>query len=458
MNMKKWCSTFFVPALLVLGCSSEVASPADRVKSPGGADVIEAAATSASFSGTVRDEQGVAQAGAKVVINGTSRTTDSSGRYFMSVSASANGYNLSIQKSGFAPTSQFYAAPIRTSLSHTLQRAHTASINPTVDNTVVTPAGVRVDLKANTLVTASGTPAAGTVTVTVASYHPLRMPGDFSAVNASGQQVAIESVGAVFIGATDGSGQALNLKAGSTADGFIPVPSQIGSMPSCVFDGSCRLAMWKFNQSTGKWEERPAANMQVSTTGTRFTMRGPTSSVSSQALPVTAQAISEFDGLGIWNADTELGTPACTVIHLLDFPLECYGPTGTMQVNVKLPNASGYLVSKMDTISSASPFIALYNIRPDVKQEVGITFPAGVPATCAKNLEISSIPEPLPTGAFPLYLPTGGVTQFNSGAPWGGTGWPRSTDPLRPPNSLIDFYDAAYGTHPCTQVTFTTSL
>jgi hypothetical protein len=456
MNMKKWCSTFFVPALLVLGCSGEGVSPANRVESPAGADVIEAAATSASFSGTVRDEQGVAQAGAKVVINGISRTTDTSGRYFMSVSESANGYNLSIQKSGFAPTSQFYAAPLRTSLSHTLQRAYTASINPTVDNTVVSPEGVRVAMKANTLVTASGTPAVGSVTVTISSYHPLRMPGDFTALNASGQQVAIESVGAVFIGATDGGGQALSLKAGSTADGFIPVPSQIGSMPSCVFDGSCRLAMWKFNQSTGKWEERPAANMQVSTTGTRFTMRGPTSGVSSQARPVTAQAISEVDGLGIWNADTELRMPACTIIYFENFPLECYGATGTVQVNVKLPNANGDLVSKRDTISSNSPFIALYNIRPDVNQEVGFSFPAGVPAACAKNLEILSDPLPPPTGDFPLYSPTGGVTQFNSGAPWGGTGWPRDTEPG---NNLIDFYDVAFGTHPCkSYVKFTTRL
>jgi hypothetical protein len=456
MNMKKWCSTFFVPALLVLGCSGESVNPANRVNSPAGADVIEAATTSASFSGTVRDEQGVALAGAKVVINGISRTTDTSGRYFMSVSASANGYNLSIQKSGFAPTSQFYATPVRTSLSHTLQRAYTASINPTVDNTVVSPEGVRVALKANTLVTASGMPAAGSVTVTVASYHPLRMPGDFTAVNASGQQVAIESVGAVFIGATDSSGQALSLRAGSSANGFIPVPSQIGSMPSCVFNGSCRLAMWKFNQSTGKWEERAAANMQISTTGTSFTMRGPTSGVSPQALPVTAQAISEVDGLGIWNADTEMALPACTIIEFVGFPPECYGTTGTVQVNVKLPNANGDLVSKRDTISSNSPFIALYNIRPDVNQEVGITFPAGVPAACAKNLEISSDPLPPPTGDFPLYSPTGGVTQFNSGAPWGGTGWPRDTEPG---NNLIDFNDVAFGTHPCkSHVQFTTTL
>ena len=101
-----------------------------------------------------------------------------------------------------------------------------------------------------------------------------------------------------------------------------------------------------------------------------------------------------------------------------------------------------------------SPFIALYNIRSNVNQEVGITFPAGVPASCAKNLEISSDPLPLPTGDFPLYSPTGGVTQFNSGAPWGGMGWPRDTE-----NNMIDFNDVAFGTHPCnSHVQFTTTL
>jgi hypothetical protein len=458
MNMGKWCSTFFASVLLVLGCSGEGVSPADRTGSPGRTDEINAATASASFSGTVRDEQGIAQAGAKVVINGISRTTDSSGRYFMSVKASANGYNLSIQRSGFAPTSQFYAAPVRTSLAHTLQRAYTASISPSVDNTVVSPEGVRVALKANTLVTATGTPAAGTVTVTVASYHPLRMPGDFTAVNASGQQVALESVGAVFIGATDSGGQALSLKAGSTAEGFIPVPSQLGSMPSCVFDGRCRLAMWKFDPSTGKWEERPAANMQASEGGTSFTMRGPTSGVSAQSLPVTAQAIPEFDGLGIWNADTETRTPACTVINFVGIPAECYGTMGTMQINVKLPTGNGLLLPSTSTISVNAPFLVLYNARPNALQEVGITFPESESREhCAKNLEISSDPPPPSTGDFPLYLPTGGSTQFGSGGPWGGTGWPRDTEPES--NALIDFQDVAFGTHPChSSAQFTTSL
>lgn len=443
MNPRHWCITFLAPTLLALGCADvDDAGPMD-VEASQEMSTEAPVASSAVFSGTVRNEQGVAQAGAQVIINGIARTTDATGRYFVSVVASSNGYVVSIKKNGFASLSEFYSAG-KTSLSHTLQTGYVAAINPAVDNTVTTPSGVQVVLKANTLVTASGSPATGTVNVTVASYDPLRMPGDFTAVNSTGEQVALESVGAVFIGAADSSGQALNLKAGATADGFIPLPTQLGSMPPCVFDGSCRLAMWKFNEITGKWEEK-SANMQVSAAGTSFTMLGA-STTGSQAVPITP------GGLGSWNADIEKRQPACTIVELVGFPAECFNPGGTVKLNLKLPNTAGTLVSRVDSMGATTPFIVLYNIRPNVVQEVGLSFPIGAPAACAKNLTISS--DPAPVAGFPVYSPSIGITRFNSGAPWGGIGFPRDSG-----NQLIDFEDVALGNDPCkSHVWFQTSL
>jgi hypothetical protein len=444
MTLKKLYIAVFATTVLTLGCAgTEGAEPHDREASPQEQDSMEAASASAVFSGTVRNDQGVAQVGAEVIINGISRTTDATGRYFMSVATSPNGYNISIKKTGFAPLSEFYALG-RTSLIHSLKSGHVVSINPTVDNTVTTPSGVSVVLKANSLAAASGPPV-GTVQVTIAAYDPLRMPGDFTAVNSTGQQVALESVGAVFIGAMDSNGQSLNLKAGATAEGFIPVPSSVGNMPPCVFDGSCRIAMWKFNESTGKWDEKSAANIQISATGTRFTMQGSTS-LAPQAIPVST------GGLGMWNADIEKTAPACSIIEFVGFPSECFGSSGGVQLNLKLPNSAGTLISRTDTMTPLTSFTVLYNIRANVVQEVGVTFPAGAPAICAKNLEISS--SPAPVGGFPVYSQTGGITRFNGGAPWGGTGFPRDTG-----GALIDFEDVALNQHPCkSHVWFQTSL
>lgn len=440
MNMRKFCTAFIAPTLLVLGCSGmdEAWSEGDGASLQ---DVANGAAVvTAAFSGTVRDAKGAAVAGAQVTINGISRTTDSTGRYFASVVASANGYVINVKKSGSAPLSEFYSAG-KTGLIHTLQSGYVASINPAVDSTVTSPTGVSVVLKANTLVNASGVLATGPVSVTIAAYEPLRMPGDFTAVNQSGEQVALESVGAVSISATDGSGQELNLKAGATAEGYIPVPSQVGSMPACVSDGSCRIAMWKFNESTGKWEEK-SAYIQPGAAGTRFTMLGATSGLAPQAVPLSP------GGLGMWNADIEKRTPACTIIELVGFPSECYGSSNAVQLNLRLPNAASTLIPRTDTMSSASPYIVLYNIRPNVIQEVGLSFPSTAPAACARNLVISS--NPAPVSGFPV----GGVTRFNSGAPWGGVGFPRDAS-----GNLIDFEDVALGTHPCkSYVWFQTSL
>ncbi|QSQ21770.1 carboxypeptidase regulatory-like domain-containing protein [Pyxidicoccus parkwayensis] len=439
MNLRRLCSIFVVPALLATGCGALEDSKAV------GDETREASAdlaTSAVFSGTVRNSAGTVQAGVTVVINGISRTTDSTGRYFMSVVASATGYNLTLRKTGLASTTEFYSAG-KTNLNHTLETGFVQTVSPTVDSTVTTPSGVKVNLKANTLVNASGVPATGPVSITVASYDPMRMPGDFTAVNSSGEQVALESVGAVFVGATDASGQALNLATGATATGFIPVPTQVGSMPACVSDGTCRLAMWKFNETTGKWEEK-SASMQFGPTGTTFTMQG-TSSISG-AVPISA------GGLGMWNADIEKRTPACTIIELVGFPETCFGTAGTVQFNLKLPNAAGTLMPRTDTMTQASPFIVLYNIRPNVLQDVGITFPAGVPTSCAKNLDISSTPAA--AAGYPQYTTTGGVTRFNSGAAWGGTGYPKD-----PGGNMVDFEDVALGTHPCkSHVQFKTEL
>ncbi|TQF17257.1 carboxypeptidase regulatory-like domain-containing protein [Myxococcus llanfairpwllgwyngyllgogerychwyrndrobwllllantysiliogogogochensis] len=439
MNLRRLCSIFVVPALLATGCGALEDSKAvgDETREAN-ADL----ATSAVFSGTVRNSAGAVQAGVTVVINGISRTTDTTGRYFMSVVASANGYVLTLRKNGLASATEFYSAS-KTSLNHTLETGFVQTVSPTVDSTVTTPSGVKVNLKANTLVNASGVPATGPVSITVASYDPMRMPGDFTAVNSSGQQVALESVGAVFVGATDASGAALNLATGATATGFIPVPTQVGNMPACVSDGTCRLAMWKFNETTGKWEEK-SANMQFGPTGTTFTMQG-TSSISG-AVPIST------GGLGMWNADIEKREPACTIIELVGFPETCFGTTGTVQFSLKLPNAAGTLMPRTDTMSQASPFIVLYNIRANALQEVGITFPAGAPTNCAKNLDISSTPAA--SAGYPLYTTAGGVTRFNSGAPWGGTGYPK--DPI---GNMIDFDDVAQGTHPCkSRVQFTTEL
>jgi hypothetical protein len=446
MNGRTGCAALLAAAVSISACSSDVddhqamgkeeaALTGQQTRADRSVEAA-AAAISAAFSGTVTDRRGTALAGVTVTINGVSRDTDLAGKYFISVTANASGYTLSLSKKGYAPTSEFHAAGA-IGLRHVLEPAFSTPIDPTKDTTVLAPSGVTVALKANSLRTATGAAPAGMVQVTVATYGPLQMPGDFTGVNAAGQQVALESVGAVFIGAEDSAGQALDLRAGMTSDAFIPVPAQVKSMPSCVLDGSCRLAMWQFDPNTGLWVER-SAGMQVGSAGTRFTMRG-TASTSARAIPM-AIPISA-GGLGMWNADIEKREPACTIIELVNVPNECFG-AGGVRFDLQLPNSAGTLVPRSNSMSPDSPYIVLYNIRANVVQEVKMTLPADAPATCRDRLQISSSPGPV--YGFPVVTSTSGVTRFNAGAPWGGTGFPRDAG-----GALIDFADVALGTHPC---------
>lgn len=447
MYTRQWIMLPWAVLSLILGCAAPEDASLDAT-GEWGTDQ-SAATTSAVFSGTVTNEQGTVLAGATVTINGIARSTDSTGKYFVSISGSTNGYILNVSKPGFAPSTTFSSAGMRNN-THVLASAFVQQINPATDTLVTSNTGVRVSIRANTLVDAAGAPATGPVTITVASYNPLRMPGDMTAVNASGAQVALESVGAATITATNSRGASLNLRGGATAEGFIPLPPQLGRMPPCIFDGSCRLAMWRFNATTGKWQEK-SAGMVVSSTGIQFTMMGGSSTASVSPLAIVAN-----EGFGTWNADVEMTSPACTIVEFRNFPLECYNPSNAanepgIQVNLKLPNSAGTLISRTDRALSASAFLALYNIRANALQEVGIAFPAGAPAYCAGNLTITSTPAP--AASYPTFSATGGVTRFNSGAPWGGTGFPRNARGL-----LIDFNDVSGSSHPCrSTVTFETS-
>ncbi|NMO18104.1 carboxypeptidase regulatory-like domain-containing protein [Pyxidicoccus fallax] len=442
--MKTWCLALLIPAVFSLGCveGPEAASPEPVRES-------ESALATVSFSGTVRDPEGRPIAAASVVINGIARTTDTSGRYFLALPSTTNGYIVNVSKTGFAPLTRYLSGGTLNSVL-VLPRATVRQFSATQPIAFET-ADVQVNIPAGSLVDAAGRPVTGTVLVSVASYAPLAMPGDFTAVNSKGQTVALESVGAFFIGATDSTGAAVNLGRDRTAQVVLRVPQQVGRMPPCVFENRCRLAMWRFDGTINRWVEQ-RANLSAGTASTTFTLIGGPPSTPSSVLPTNG-------GLGTWNADLEFTTPACTIVELVGFPLACYNPAGApvepgITVNLQLQNAANTWIPKTDTVTSSIPFFVIYNSRPFVEQEVGISFPPGAPASCGNwptNFNITSTPAPTdPT--YPLYTGTGGFTRFDSGAPWGGIGFP---DKVNTPGVDIDFGDIP-GNHPCNStVTFT---
>jgi hypothetical protein len=417
-----------------VGCSGEEALNSAELSPEQSAS--QASPLAATFTGTVVDAKGTRLASAEVTINGTTRLTDTSGRYSIAVEDSRTGYSISVSKFGYESLGTFVAAPPRQEALHTLKGAFVAQIDPTKDSTVVNQTtGLRVNLKANTLVYSDGRRVTSLVRVALAGYAPLAMPGDFTAVNLENRVVALESIGAFSVSAVDDKSVAVNLASGAIADAFVPLPSQAGKMPDCVLNGSCRTAMWRFNSANGRWFEQRSTNVRFSSTGTTFTMMG--GPASGGGTPVQTNG-----GLGTWNADIEKAAPACTIIELNSIAAECFDLT----LNVKLLNSSGTLVPSSRTVPAGTSFVALYNIPANVDQEVGITFPATAPAYCAANLRIVSNPSPTDP-AYPVYTATGGNTKFNSGAPWGGVGFPTNSG-----GTPITYADVLAGDYLCRSI------
>lgn len=436
MTMRNWCLAVLAPAVLSFGCLEAPAVDPSQ-KAPG--EVLEGTVSQelATFTGTVVDPSGQPIAGATVVINGINRTTDTAGKYFVSVN-STTGYVISVSKAGFAPDTDYLSAG-RLNSTHVLPRAPIKQFSAT-QNILLETGGLVVNIPAGSLVNAAGQPATGTVLVSAATYGPRDMPGDFTAVNQNGRQVALESVGAFFVGATTADGQALNLAKDRTAQVSIRVPQAAGGvMPPCVFTGLCRAAAWRFDATINRWVEQ-RANFRPDSSGSTFTLIGGPASTPSSVVPSNG-------GLGTWNIDLEMTTPACTTVEFVGFPAYCYD----IKLNLAMQNAGNTFVPFTDTVTPSIPFVVLYNSRPNVDQEVGVEFP-GAPTDCAANMTIFSNPNPTDPSTYPIYTPTGGFTQFNSGAPWGGTGFPKSTVS---PFGDITLADIVNGTQPCnSSVTF----
>jgi hypothetical protein len=422
-----------LPVLFGLACgeSGTAPLPAEELQA-------SSAALSAVFSGTVLDANNRPVANARVTVNGITRLTSSTGAYSLSVTESKTGYLLDIRKDGYGPVNKLQMSG-QLNQVHVLGKAYTQQVSPTVNTVILDPAsGIRVELLANTLRTAAGSLPAGGVLFSLVPHGPDTMPGDFTARNALGQTVALETVGAVTLSAVDGQGNTLALAPGATMNVRLPVPASLGgTMPACVLNATCRTVMWRFSPSTGLWLEQ-SASPQFTTTATTFRITGARQ----------GDTLDPADGLGTWNTDIEKVSPSCSIIEFVGIPLDCYNPPpGTspepgLSLSLSQTSSGGAVWTSNRTVRSSTTFIVQYNLPSNAPLELAVAFPPGAPAYCAGNLTLSSNPAPSP--GYPVYSATGGAIRYSSGAPASAAGYPKDSG-----GNLIDFADVATGDHTC---------
>jgi hypothetical protein len=127
-------------------------------------------------------------------------------------------------------------------------------------------AGARLILPAGVLVDGAQNPPQGPVTVQLATLNPARrtLPGDYRATNSANDPVEMLSYGAVYAQFRDGSGHALNLKAGATAEIQVPVPiEQLASAAPSI-------ALWSYDEAQGLWREEGTATLTSTSQGPMY--------------------------------------------------------------------------------------------------------------------------------------------------------------------------------------------
>jgi len=210
--------------------------------------------------GTVVGAGGADLGGVSVSVG--SRTTTSNDQGWFSLSELAPGSNLSVvfRKSGYATTHRRATVPAggSTFLEVAMTPVEASGTFDAASGALATTAdGAVVTIPANAIVTGTGAPYNGPVSMTLTSFDPtdesemLSFPGEYVGVSAAGTTVPIKSFGFIDVTLADPSGQPLQLAPGQTSTITVPVPLSMRAEAEAL--GSCPL--WYFDVGSGVWRE-----------------------------------------------------------------------------------------------------------------------------------------------------------------------------------------------------------
>jgi hypothetical protein len=297
------------------------------------------------------------------------------------VVSEADNYFLNISKMGYAEVSRQMRLPSRGG-TYVLTQAYAVPIDPAVENVVIDGRGNpcppqvgcndnrgRVTIPANAL--SLSPPPVGGLTAYIATYNPSTdaLPGDQTAVNAAGQRVALISYGALFIEVRDSAGTKYNIAPSRTARIEIPIQD---ALPPPAID------MWKYNPSTGLWNQRAGTGALVNS---RYVFNVP--SFSTQ------------------NADIQKTDPACLYIDISD----------------ELRKAHPLMNTRLQVRTSPGGSVRVFEKQLDEERNVFYNLPTNAPFT----LDILE-----PQGAANRLIQT---LTGTTGGPWGGVGFPGRAEP-----------------------------
>jgi hypothetical protein len=316
------------------------------------------------FAGYLQDSSGQALAGGTVSVNGTSVTSEGDG-YFEIYTPTRESYLIKASKLAYVPYSDTYIGPGNEQMEIRLLNAEGFTVDPRQTVDVTDSRGTRLVIAPGSLVNTQGVPATGPLLLSLRTFdlNSEEMIGDMTAVNAQGQRVVLQSLGAFSAEFTDANGNPYNLAPGRTARITIPVD------PANSYSGP--VPLWYFSETLGYWVEEGMGVVQ------------------------NGVATGDVPHFSAWNFDLQFTSSACTRLSI--------APSVFTLVN---PN---------DPFSGYNPVRLRFRVlMPGWPRTMDINVPA--PSSSAHILY--ALP---PSTAVEVYLDGTAYTLYDTGAPWTGT-------------------------------------
>jgi hypothetical protein len=232
-----------------------------------------------SVIGTISDATGAPLAGVSVQLNDTNLgSSDAQGKVTVLIPTGIP-VNLVLNKAGFAEGFAALEFPIGSNASNAdfkamlLARAAAQPINASTGGAITGTDNARLELPANALETAAGTPVTGSVNVSLTPVdindptEKNAFPGSFEGIQPNGSSTGIVTLGTTEFALEQG-GQRLNLKAGSSAKVRLPMYANTNLDGSPINLGDS-IPLWSLNEKTGDWIQEGTGIVVDSGGGTR---------------------------------------------------------------------------------------------------------------------------------------------------------------------------------------------
>jgi len=313
----------------------------------------------ASLQGRVVDDKGVPVQGAAVSSGSATTVTDVNGVFsFSKISMSSRFGYVQVNKSGFFTGSRSIITNAGASNYVSIQlvpRVSKGSVPASTGGKIVVLTGDTVALPAAGFVNAAtGAAYTGNINVYATYLDPTakgvfkQMPGDLRGIGTDGNETALQSFGMMAVELAGDAGEKLQLAAGKKATLTWKIPDSLRATAPAT------IALWYFNDSTGRWIEE------------------------GQAIRVADSYIGQVGHFTYWNCDLAYSTVNLKV-HLKDqngnpeaYTYVYFNWNGNTQINGGFTDSSGYLQClinrglylKMVVVTECESVLAGANVGP----------------------------------------------------------------------------------------------